>query len=74
MATVLIPIPKTDFDPTEAAVPWKILRAAGHSTVFATPDGTPAQAHKLMLTGDFQIASHGGSKWSPGIFRIAAGF
>jgi hypothetical protein len=28
MSHVLIPLPATDFDPTEAAVPWQILSAA----------------------------------------------
>ena len=51
MAKILIPIPNTDFDPTEVAVPWKILRDAGHTFVFATPDGRPGSADPRMLTG-----------------------
>ena len=51
MATVLVPIPHADFDPTEVAVPWKTLRALGHLVVFATPDGEPGEADKRMLTG-----------------------
>ncbi|SPE26230.1 DJ-1/PfpI family protein [Burkholderiales bacterium] len=51
MATVLIPIPSRDFDPTEAAVPWKILTEAGHDVIFATPDGQPGRADERMLTG-----------------------
>lgn len=51
MATILIPLPATDFDPTEVAVPWQILRAAGHTPVFATPDGGMAQADQRILTG-----------------------
>ncbi|OOG56032.1 type 1 glutamine amidotransferase domain-containing protein [Polaromonas sp. C04] len=51
MATLLVPIPATDFDPTEAAVPWQILASLGHRLVFATPDGTPGQADPRMLTG-----------------------
>jgi protease I len=51
MATVLIPIPSQDFDPTEAAVPWKTLRALGISVVFATPDGKPGTADPRILTG-----------------------
>ena len=35
MTRVLIPIPSQDFDPTEAAVPWKTRRALGISVVFA---------------------------------------
>lgn len=51
MATVLIPLPATDFNPTEAAVPWAVLVAAGHQVRFATPDGRPGQADPRMVTG-----------------------
>lgn len=51
MAEILIPIPSSDFDPTEAAVPWKTLRAFGHRVVFATPDGKPGVADQRILTG-----------------------
>ena len=33
---VLIPLPDKDFDVTEVAVPWKLLRDAGFQVVFAT--------------------------------------
>ena len=51
MATVLVPLPRIDFDPTEAGVPWRVLSEAGHDVVFATPDGLPAQAGPRMLHG-----------------------
>ena len=51
MATVLVPLPRQDFDPTEAGVPWRILTDAGHDVVFATPDAAPAQADPRMLHG-----------------------
>jgi putative intracellular protease/amidase len=51
VATVLIPIPSRDFDPTETAVPWKTLSQCGHAVTFATPDGRPGQADERMLTG-----------------------
>src|SRR5689334_25216115 len=51
MPTVLMPIPRAGFDPTETAVPWKILRAHGHEVVIATPDGQPGEADPRMLTG-----------------------
>jgi len=51
MSTLLVPLPAADFDPTETAVPWRILSAAGHTLVFATPDGKPGQADPRMLTG-----------------------
>ena len=51
MARVLMPLPARDFDPSEAAVSWRVLRDAGHSVDFATPDGKPAAADDIMLTG-----------------------
>jgi len=48
---ILVPLPRTDFDPSEAAVPWRILREAGHELVFATPDGAIARADPVMLSG-----------------------
>ena len=49
---VLIVLPKRDFDPSEVAVTWKVLSNAGNSPVFATPDGLPAAADPLMLSGE----------------------
>jgi putative intracellular protease/amidase len=51
MATVLLPLPARDFDPTEVAVSWRTLVAGGHTVVFATPDGEAAVADELMVTG-----------------------
>jgi putative intracellular protease/amidase len=51
MATVLLPLPARDFDPTEVAVSWQVLTAAGHTVVFATPSGQPAVGDELMLSG-----------------------
>jgi protease I len=51
MATLLMPIPSTDFDPTETGVPWKHLHTRGHSVVFATPDGRTGRADERMITG-----------------------
>ena len=51
MATVLMPIPAFDFDPTEVAVSWQVLTAAGHRVAFATPNGQPGRADDLMVTG-----------------------
>jgi len=51
MATVLMPLPACDFDPTEVAVSWKILSDNGHRVVFATPSGQPGRADDLMLSG-----------------------
>jgi protease I len=51
MARILIPIPDSDFDPTEVAVPWKIWRDLGHRIVFATPEGRAGAADARMVTG-----------------------
>jgi len=51
MATVLMPLPACDFDPTEVAVSWRILSGAGHEVVFATPFGQPGEADDLMVSG-----------------------
>lgn len=52
MARVLIPLPARDFDPSEAAISWRVLSKAGHSITFATPDGRPAAADDMMLSGE----------------------
>ena len=51
MATVLFPLPDRDFDVTEVAVPWKLLREAGHQPVFATEAGAQPACDPLLLTG-----------------------
>jgi putative intracellular protease/amidase len=51
MGTVLIPIPDRDFDPTEVAISWQVLRANGHQVVFATESGSPGVADDIMITG-----------------------
>jgi len=52
MAKVLIPLPRRDFDPSEAAVSWSVLKQLGHSVTFATPDGRPGTADDMMLSGE----------------------
>jgi putative intracellular protease/amidase len=52
MAKVLIPIPQRDFDPSEAAIGWSVLKRLNHSVAFATPDGKPGRADEMMLTGE----------------------
>jgi putative intracellular protease/amidase len=51
MAKVLFPLPDRDFDVTEVAVPWKLLREAGHEPVFATEAGATPACDPLLLTG-----------------------
>jgi putative intracellular protease/amidase len=51
MADILIPLPDTDFDVTEVAVPWRLLTRAGHRVVFATEHGAVAACDPLLLAG-----------------------
>ena len=51
MARVLILLPARDFDPSEAAVSWRVLTNTRHAVHFATPDGRAAIADDMMLTG-----------------------
>ncbi|MEH6606756.1 MAG: type 1 glutamine amidotransferase domain-containing protein [Pseudomonadales bacterium] len=51
MSIILIPLPRHDFDPTEAAVPWLELNQRGHTVYFATPDGRMAVADPRMVEG-----------------------
>lgn len=48
---ILMPLPSYGFDPTEAAVPWKILSANNFEIVFISPQGRKAAADTIMLTG-----------------------
>jgi putative intracellular protease/amidase len=52
MAHVLIPLPDSDFDVTEVAVPWRLLTRNGHRVTFVTEHGnSPPQADPLLLSG-----------------------
>ncbi len=52
MARVLMPLPDRDFDPTETAVPWRLLTRDGHEVVFATEaGGAPPAADARLLDG-----------------------
>ncbi len=49
---ILIPLPSYGFDPSEVAIPWKLLSEKGFELFFATPDGKKATADRLMLKGE----------------------
>jgi protease I len=51
MATILMPVPSRDFDPSETGIPWRVLAGLGHRIVFATPDGAPGAADERMVSG-----------------------
>jgi putative intracellular protease/amidase len=46
-----MPLPERDFDPTEAAITWRVLTDLGHTVTFSTPTGRPGAADDMMLTG-----------------------
>ena len=46
-----MPLPSYGFDPTEAAIPWRILTYNNIEVVFATPNGQKAAADIRMLKG-----------------------
>lgn len=48
---IAIPLPLTDFDPSESAIPWSVLSEAGHTPIFATPNAEVAAADERMLSG-----------------------
>ena len=66
MKPILIILPDAGYDPSEAAISWQQLQAAGEHIVFATPDGNPAVADPLMVSGE------GLDLWSrlPGLHRM----
>lgn len=47
-----MPLPDRDFDPTEAAVTWSVIEAAGHDVVFATEHCTRPAADPIMISGE----------------------
>jgi putative intracellular protease/amidase len=51
MATILCPLPDTDFDTTEVSVPWRLLTRAGHHVAFATEAGATPACDPRLLTG-----------------------
>lgn len=49
---VLMAISERDFDPTEVAVPWRVLSKAGMQVHFATTRGGVGKADPRMLSGE----------------------
>ena len=52
---ILILLPESDYDPTESAVPWHALFAAGKNIRFATPSGAPAYADARLVSKGFGL-------------------
>ena len=51
MSRVLVPLPDSDFDVTEVAVPWRLLVDAGHEVLFATESGATPAADRRLIDG-----------------------
>jgi len=49
---IIIPLPNQDFDPSEVAIPWLLLKNAGFIVLFATPEGEASAADTIMLSGE----------------------
>ncbi|MFE9565981.1 type 1 glutamine amidotransferase domain-containing protein [Streptomyces sp. NPDC006487] len=54
---ILFLLPASDYDPTEAAVPWAALRQAGYDVRFATPEGRVALADPRLTDKGFSWLS-----------------
>ena len=67
MSQIVIPVPHSDFDPTEAGVPWKLLEQNQVKVVFATPDGQVASGDPRLLIG------RGLGPWSPWLMADSNG-
>jgi putative intracellular protease/amidase len=50
-STILMPLPDHDFDPTEAAIPWKVLHSKGWGISFCTERGDIAEADANKFKG-----------------------
>jgi putative intracellular protease/amidase len=48
---ILMPLPDRDFDPTEAAIPWKTCTARGFGVAFSTENGSVAEGDLRRLEG-----------------------
>ncbi len=57
MMSVIINLPQQGFDPTEAAVPWRILTQHGVKVIFSTPDKTLSGADKRMVSEGLGLLS-----------------
>jgi len=52
MKKILIPMPSYGVDPTEVAIPWKLLSQKNYQFTFITPNGEKAAPDSAMLNGD----------------------
>jgi len=52
MKKILIPLPSYGADPTEVAIPWKLLSGKKYQCTFITPHGAQAVPDRLMLSGE----------------------
>jgi putative intracellular protease/amidase len=67
-ARVWIPLPDTDFEPTEAAAPWRVLTDAGHQVVFATEAGATPSADQKLLRFKGLLSKFGASRAAKDVY------
>jgi putative intracellular protease/amidase len=68
---VLMPLPDRDFDVTEVAVPWRLLRVAGHQVAFATEQAGTLPAADPRLAGRRDLRAARRRARSQGFLRRA---
>jgi putative intracellular protease/amidase len=66
---ILIPLPDRDFDPTEVAVPWRLLVGSGHRVVFATERGRSRPACDQRALRGFVLGRFGASTQARAFYR-----
>jgi protease I len=59
-------LPDREFDPTESAIPWRVLCDAGHVVTFATETGAAGQADRRTLYGEGLPLLAGSLRCRPG--------
>src|SRR3954452_2829453 len=64
-----MPLPDRDFDTTEVAVPWRLLRDRGHEVVFATEHGGSKPECDQRLLDGVIFRKLGGEPGPIGLYR-----
>src|SRR6266571_8513446 len=64
-----MPLPDRDFEPTEAAVPWRLLTRAGHEVVIATERGGAAPAADPVQLEGIVLGRFGASPEAKRFYR-----
>lgn len=68
-----MPIPDTGFDPSESAIPWKLVTDAGHEVVFATATGRVGACDPIPLAGSLFLKPISADGYVRGAYEAMAG-